>query len=48
MKEHKRALCSVDVNTSAVAEHCIKKNHSIDWKSAQVLKKRTNYTRDVF
>ena len=39
MKEHKRALCSLDVNTSAVAEHCIKKNHCIDWKSARVLKK---------
>ena len=39
MKEPKRALCSLDVNTSAVAEHCIKKSHSIDWKSARVLKK---------
>ena len=36
MKEHKRILCSLDVNTSAVAEHCIKKNYCIDWKSARV------------
>ena len=34
MKENKRALCSLDVNTSAVAEHCINNNYS-DWKSAQ-------------
>ena len=47
MKEHKRALCSLDVNTSAVAEHCIKKNHCIDGKSARVLKKREQITPEM-
>ena len=39
VKEHKRALSTYDgmYNTSAVAEHAIKRNHQIGWQNATVL-----------
>ena len=40
MKEHKRALCLLDDNISAVAEHSIKQEHRINWENAKVVARR--------
>ena len=40
VKEHKRALCLLDDNISAVAEHSIKHKHRINWENAKVVAKK--------
>ena len=40
VKEHKRALCLLDDNISAVAEHSIKNEHKINWENAKVVAKK--------
>ena len=37
IKEHKRALASLDYSMSAVAEHAIKTDHNIGWEEFEIL-----------
>ena len=37
VKEHQRAICTVDVNNSALAEHVVSTNHRIDWNNTTVI-----------
>ena len=41
--EHKRALSSLDCNTSAIAEHAIKNHHEINWKNAKIVDREQDY-----
>ncbi len=47
VKEHQRALTSFDAiyNTSAVAEHAIRRNHQIDWSNVKVIDCQQNWTQ---
>ena len=37
LKEHKRALTSVNTAQSAVAEHAVDQMHEINWKETEVV-----------
>ena len=50
VKEHQRALATFDAiyNTSAVAEHAIKRKHQIDWNNASVIDCQENMIKRCF
>jgi hypothetical protein len=41
ISEHKKCVSKGDANGSAVAEHCVKCDHNIDWGSVRVLAQDT-------